>query len=142
MTPKLLSPDLLALVTRIIAEEASLRQAEDSTTVFRVAEKLRHPITRLIGTAGFHSLLSRSLTLTKTIRPEFQSAQAQVDGALRALQGLGDHENGAVMGMVLISQFLALLAEFIGEALVTQVLLDIWPDFSAQLPPSQEQQQK
>jgi hypothetical protein len=140
LIPKRPSPDLLAVATRILADEASLQYPQNLPAVFHVTEKLRYSITRLTGTAGFHSLLSRSLALTKTIVPEIQGVQIQLDGSLQGLKDLGDHDKGNAVGVVLISQFLALLAEFIGEALVMQLVLDTWPDLSRQQTALPEQQ--
>ncbi|MCU1328225.1 MAG: hypothetical protein JWN34_3595 [Bryobacterales bacterium] len=105
-----------------------------------MTEKLRNSIARLAGTAGFNSLLSRSLALTRTIVPASQSVQIQLDGSLHGLKELGDRDDGDAVGVVIVSQFLALLAEFIGEALVTQVVFDTWPGLPRQQTAPPEQQ--
>ncbi len=117
------------LTHRLLRYEANAGHGAGPTglTALRVYDKLRCSLLAFVGLAGFHSLASRALTLT---RPEAPSLDA--DGSL---QGLGEIEtqtdrDGSVSGAVevlLIVRLLELLRMFLGEALTLSLLRSTWP---------------
>ncbi len=114
------------LAERLVAfEDAETTVSDaDSVATCRVCEKLRRPLSMLAGTAGFSSLLTRSLTLAKREAPALSSVRVNPDGTI---EGLVDE--AARSKSVLIAHLLALLITFIGEALTMQLLQDVWPEF-------------
>lgn len=98
----------------------------------RVCDKLRVPLSKLIGVAGFQVLLSRALVLAKAEDAALMVLQVQTDGSLMRLDKIEQHQDGAAAkaGMVLVAQLLALLITFIGEPLTLRILLGTWPEVS------------
>lgn len=119
------SAETRELADRLVALEAATGHIsqEDEYSTCRVCEKLRRPLSILAGRAGFASLLTRALTLATREAPALGTVQVDVDGAMMGLEG-----EAAKASPVLIACLLHLLSTFIGEALVLQLLLDVWPD--------------
>jgi len=128
MTQQIPNPDTLEFALNLLACEGRDEHAADSPVVFRVTEKLRRPLSRLAGTAGFRSLLSRALTLARVQAPSLSAVQINPDGSLDALDAMGDSREATEAGAILVAQLLALLVLFIGDSLVLSLVSDIWPD--------------
>jgi hypothetical protein len=99
----------------------------------RVCEKLRLPLARLAGAAGFRSLLSRAVAMAKAEVPSLAAAQVRADGSLEGLDGPGPDQDagaGGEAGVVVVAQLLGLLVTFIGEPLTLRLVRDAWPDAS------------
>jgi len=97
----------------------------------RVCEKLRGPLGKLMGGGGFRSLLSRALVLAGAEVPWLQGLQLQADGSLEGLKEVEvklDQPAITEGEVVLVSQLLGLLVTFIGPALTSSLLRDIWPE--------------
>jgi hypothetical protein len=99
---------------------------------FRVCEKLRRPLTALAGAAGFHSLLSRALTLAKRESPSLSLVQVKADGSLDSsfedgLVGSNPDKADLEAEKGLVAHLLGLLFTFIGAALTLRLIHDIWP---------------
>jgi hypothetical protein len=122
-----INPKIRDLAQRLLSLESRAENLSGSntSTVFIINEKLRHPLSRLAGTAGFRSLLMRALTLAKREAPGLEGVQVKEDGALEGLNG-EDTQAGAV----LIAYLVGLLETFIGESLTLRMLNDIWPSLS------------
>lgn len=99
-------------------------------------EKLRVPLTRLAGVAGFTSLQSRALALAKRQAPSLAGLRVGSDGLLRveeippgvdAVDMLPEGTNG---GTVLVAELLGLLVVLIGEPLMLSLVREAWPDVS------------
>ena len=54
---------------------------DDADQVVRACEKLRVPLTRLAGTTGFSSLLSRALALAMRQAPSLERLRVEADGS-------------------------------------------------------------
>ena len=107
----------------VVIESASGDIADfDILATCRICEKLRRPLVAVTGTAGYASLLSRSLTLAKRQAPALASVQVKPDGTLDGLVADAAEEHPILVGCLL-----GLLMTFIGEALTMRVLNDIWP---------------
>ncbi len=118
---KELAEQLVALEAR----SSSISRA-DSHATCRVCEKLRRPLVTLTGTAGYSSLLARSLTLAKRDSPALIAVQVNPDGSLLGLEG--DAARGSP---ILVGHLLSLLIIFIGETLTMRLLHEVWPDLPA-----------
>jgi len=129
------SPKVKQLAHRLIEFETGTATAasvgDHKSTAFRVCEKLRPPLSRLAGVAGFRSLLSRALALASG---EVRWLKAIHIGADGLLEGLNDTQaqlsqqtidEGEVL---LVAHLIGLLVTFIGEGLTMHLLLEAWPD--------------
>ena len=120
------------MARRILAVEAARAKAAHTRVddAVRVCETLQVPLSRLAGPAGFSSLLSRALALTKAEVPALRVVQVRPDGSLAGfdeieqLQDAGALEKGRV---VLVAHLLGLLATLIGESLTRRLTCDAWP---------------
>lgn len=98
---------------------------------FCVYEKLRLYLSTFAGVAGFHSLVSRALTLAKAEAPSLSAMQVTADGCisdLRSFDSQTHNDQDSEAGVILIAMLLRLLRTFIGEAVTLRLLKDIWPD--------------
>lgn len=129
MSRKPPGPEIREFAQRLVAWEA----AGDSPpgmgipAEFRVAEKLRRPLSTLAGVAGFRILLVRALTLAKAQVPGLSPVRVKPDGSLEGFSDPGDR--AAEAGVVLIAELLGLLTAFIGEAFTLGLVRDVWPGF-------------
>ena len=117
---------------RLVAEEsrATRSSAAPGPTSFRVCEKLRRSLITVVGMMGFRSLLSRALVLAKVEAPQLGPLQVSKEGALVFPEGFETHcgrKKSAAGEVVLTTQLLALLTNFVGPALTLRLVQDIWP---------------
>jgi hypothetical protein len=120
------------IARQLLAFEATLRHSTDAneSAAFRVCEKLRGLLGKLMGVGGFRTLQSRALVLACAEFPWLRPLEIKEDGAL---DGLGELEVGldprsvAAGEVVLVSKLLGLLVTFIGPTLTLRLLHDIWP---------------
>lgn len=120
-------PAIRDFARRLLALEAARdeRPGEPSGGAMRVCDRLRAPLTRLAGVAGFRSLLSRALALAKAEAPALAGAHVRADGTLEGLPTDADAE------FAVVTQLLDLLVTFIGEPLTRRLVQDVWPDATA-----------
>ena len=115
-------PAIRDLSKRILAEEAH--------TPFNAFEELRQHLAKLVGIAGFQSLLARSLVLAKPEALWLLSVRVGSDGTLEEIHEGDPPPSEALVAegcTALLAQFLALLVTFIGESLTLQLVQEIWP---------------
>lgn len=104
--------------------------SRESQQAARVFESLRVPLLKLVGVAGFRSLMARSFVLAAAEFPWLDSVQVGVDGSLEGfdaargqkVSGLGDEA-----GTVVVAQLLGLLITFVGEPLTLHLVRNVWP---------------
>jgi hypothetical protein len=125
------SPEILEFAQRLVAYEAAggSPPGTDLPAEFRVAEKLRRPLSRLAGATGFRMLLVRALTLAKAQVPGLGAMQVNPDGSLEGFSDPGNRARDPEAGVMLIAELLGLLAAFVGEAFTFRLVLDVWPGF-------------
>lgn len=102
-----------------------------SDAMERACDKLRRHLVKLMGPDGFTLLLVRSLTFAKTDFPWLTGIQVERDGSLKGLRAVVEEREPAetAAGFVaVLSHYLGLLVEFIGEALTLRLIQGIWPD--------------
>jgi len=115
-------------ITDVARRLIALEAARDGLTgagggdAVRVCDKLRVPIAKLAGVAGYRSLLSRAVALAKAKVPALAGVQVRADGTLEGSDRTG--------GVEIVAQLLALLVTFIGEPLTRTLVRDAWPDES------------
>lgn len=103
--------------------------AQDSAA-FRVCEKLRGPLGKLLGVDGFRSLVARAKALAGTEVPWLVELEIKTDGCwenLREMEAKLDADALAEGEVFLVGQLFGLLVIFIGPGLTLQVVHDIWP---------------
>jgi hypothetical protein len=88
----------------------------------QVCDKLRQPLSTLMGPAAFRSLLGRALTLAKREAGNLIDVKVKDNGSLEGLNGGAE---GA--GLVIVASLVALLMTFIGQPLTLRLLHDVWP---------------
>jgi hypothetical protein len=100
---------------------------------FSVPAKLRSPLVKLIGSGGFRALLLRSLALAGAEVPWLRAVRVKPDGALEGFEEIQPQpppEDFLEGSEVLLAQLLGLLVTFIGPALTSRLVGEIWPKFS------------
>jgi hypothetical protein len=127
------SPNVRAHAGRLIAVEAARAdpRVAPAGAAVRVCEKLRLPLSRLAGVAGFRSLLSRALAMAKAEVPSLGAMQVQADGSFARLDGEGQDQDAVLAGeggVAVVAHLLDLLVTFIGEPLTLRLVRDAWPD--------------
>jgi hypothetical protein len=129
------SPKIRELAEGLLAYEAAADNPSEANVPagLRVSEKLRRPLSTLVGSSGFRSLLARALTLAKAQAPGLSAVQIKPDSSLEGLSDLRNQDQAAA-GVILVAQLLGLLVTFIGESLMLSLVLDAWPDFPGLIP--------
>lgn len=131
-------PALQDLARQLLAREPAGNQSfkSDADQVVRACEKLRVPLTRLAGAAGFASLFSRALALAKRQAPSLEGLRVEADGSLAGFTEMDEHSAAAEAarqgGLVLVAELLGLLVTLIGEPLTLSLVREAWPDGSGE----------
>lgn len=127
---------MLKLARRLLAGEAARAgwSHGDVEQAVRACENMRVPLTKLIGSAGFSSLLSRAVALAKRQAPWLEGLRVEADGSLAGLEELqpdsGAPEAARHGGAILVAELLGLLVTFIGQPLTLGLVHEAWPDAS------------
>jgi len=131
----LITSQIRAYADRVLADEEKTPENGSGVVpaAFRVCENLRRPLTTLAGAAGFHSLLSRALILTKREAPGLKDLRVNSVGSLEGFESTLDTFDVAE-GALLVTNVIGLLQTFVGETLTLRLLQDIWPDGSFNTP--------
>jgi hypothetical protein len=130
----MLSSQTRDLAQRLLTYESVAGNGSEHTEIvaFRVCERLRQPVIRLAGAAGFRSLFSRALILARAEVPSLSAVQVAPDGSLQGLNELAsqtDMDQAREGGVLLITHFLGLLVRVVGEAVTSQLVTsEIVPD--------------
>ena len=123
------------IAERLIAHETSESESSGKKTGanFPVCEKLRPHLATLMGSTGFRALLLRALARAEEEVPSLRAVQVDADGSLAGFDKLevqAAPDELAVARVVLVAQLLGLLAAFIGESLMLQIVRDVWPQLA------------
>lgn len=112
----------------LAAEAAAVKPSgTDVRVIFPVYDKLREPLSRLMGPAGLHSLMTRAVTQANGEIHQLDGVQVNADGCLEGLDKL-EVRTAAASEAMLVSQLLGLLVTLIGSTLTLQLLHETWPD--------------
>ena len=127
-------PEMRDLAQQLLSYEAGAGNTSEpvESTTLRVYQKLRQSLVELAGTAGFHSLASRALTLARSEVPSLSAVQVGADGNLEGMSAIEpsikvEQDRVHEGGVILISRLLGLLLIFLGEALTLSLLRVQWP---------------
>src|SRR5688500_8438323 len=101
------------LARRLISVEAARDEppATGGSTARRVCERLRLPLARLAGEAGFRSLLSRAVAMAKAEFPSLAAVQVPADGSLEGLDQPGHEQDtgaGGEAGVAVVAHLIGL----------------------------------
>ena len=127
------SPNAKEFAQLLLAYEAvsGKRIGVGTTAGFRVCEKLRGALSKLMGQGGFRSLLARAQSLAGAEIPWLLSLEINGNGSLEGITQMQEELNARTVAQgeaALVSHLLALLVTFIGPALTLRLLHDIWPE--------------
>jgi hypothetical protein len=116
---------------RLIALESArcAGPVETVSDAVRVCERLRAPLAKLAGVAGFRSLLARALALAKAADPVLEGVRVRPDGTLEGFEAIPP-DRAAEAGFLAVAELLGLLITFIGEPLTLRLVGDAWPETS------------
>ena len=126
-------PAIQDLARRLLAGEPARVESShgEADQAVRACERLRSPVTKLIGAAGFASLLSRALALARRQAPSLEGLRVGADGSLAGFnevqQDSGAAEAARHGGVVLLAELLGLLVTFIGQPLTLRLVREAWP---------------
>jgi hypothetical protein len=129
-------PAIQNLARQLLAGEQARGESTHGNAdhIVRVCGKLRVPLTRLAGAAGFSSLLSRALALARRQAPALEKLRVGADGSLCGFEATGGDSDAAEAarhgGLVLLAELLGLLVTFIGQPLTLRLVHEAWPDLS------------
>ncbi len=97
---------------------------------FHVFEKLRPQLVPLMGKGGFRALISRALREARVEAPWLRAIQVKTNGnlaGLKEIQALLSLDAIYVGRVALLAQVLGQLVAFIGENLMSRMVLRVWP---------------
>lgn len=125
-----------SIAERLIEYETQTKAsaATANSANFQVTERLRPHLATLMGNGGFRALLARALKLAGAEVAWLRTVQVNADGTLEGLPTPharltpAEFREGRV---VLLAQLLGLLVAFIGPALTSRLLAEIWPQLAA-----------
>lgn len=126
----LATTQLRDLTDRLLANGAGASEDVRFATAVRFCRQLSNVLSKLTGTAGSLSLLSRALVLSRQEAPCLKSVQVMPDGQLEGFTESAPEDEQAEWdeaGIVLVAQLLGLLHAFIGERLTTHLVDESWP---------------
>ena len=114
----------------LLALEVDANNSSNVHAALSVLEKLRLNLAKPLGAAGFQALLVRALALAKSEVEWLNDVEVKANGTLA---GFDDNarsraEEAVFGGAALLSELLALLIIFVGEALTLQLLHNIWSE--------------
>ncbi len=125
---------LQTFAARLIRREARSRQPDSEVPdAFQICEKLRSPLATLMGSTGYHALLSRALAIARRGHAWLHTVQVPAAGPLAVPADAAapvTPQALAAGSAALIATLLDLLVTFIGEPLTLRLVHEVWPDFS------------
>jgi hypothetical protein len=113
---------------------STISSAEVAAGSVKIWEKLSNHFARLIGDTGSRTLLNRCVSVSSTNFPclaDARAASTSTDASWDVLSGCLARQDPAYAVEVftgLFATFVELLGRFIGDALVSRVLHEIWPE--------------
>jgi hypothetical protein len=96
----------------------------------QIFQRLRDRLQRLIGPGGFEALVSRSLFLARQVLGAASFASLSTEGTV--VVAATTRAEAEAFWTELLSQFIGLLTNFIGEDLTLRLLHEVWPDLDVQ----------
>jgi hypothetical protein len=130
----LASPEMRDLAMRLLASEAGDGEGSIDAAAGKVCGKLGDLVTDLAGAEGFHSLVSRALSLSRSEVTWLSEISIDHEGNLLGMECRREiSREEVVQGETLfIAKILGLLGHIIGQNLVMQLIKEIWPSVFVQ----------
>jgi len=124
-----------SIAQRLIRYETQGKGSSETAgmATFGVIDRLRPQLATLLGYGGFRALLARALALASAEVSWLGEVQVKADGTLegsatrQARLKPADFREGQV---VVLAQLLGLLVAFIGPALTSRLMGEIWPQLA------------
>lgn len=114
------------LVALEVARTELLAPVGGWSEAVQACKTLSVPLTKLIGVVGFRSIMTRALSMSKVEVPLLRAVRVGEDGALEGFDG-GGQTPDAEAGIAVVARLLDLLAIFIGDTLMLQLVREAWP---------------
>ncbi len=124
------APPLRDLAERLLAMECDNGEDTTKPAARRVCDKFGGTLSKLAGTAGYRSLLTRALALAQAYAPALKTVHVASDGTLEGFSEAKEtttKEEFTRGEIALVVQLLSLLHTFIGEPLTQQLVKEAWP---------------
>jgi hypothetical protein len=128
------------LAAQLLALERPRAESANGQTdhLLQVFEKIRAPLVKLAGSAGFKVLLARAVALASRRDASLLHLRVEIDGALSGLDEVRRASNGSHSkdhawdhgGAIILAELLGLLVSFVGESLTLTLVREAWPDAS------------
>ncbi|HEX5218402.1 MAG TPA: hypothetical protein VFZ59_02450 [Verrucomicrobiae bacterium] len=118
-------------VKRLLAQEAGSGSAAAADAgAFRVCEKLRKSLGKLMGAAGYRAIFAHALARAGTKVEWLRELRIESDGTLAGVVEIRARLNGEEMAegeAALVTELLRLIVMFIGPTLTLQLVQQAWP---------------
>ena len=126
-----------SIAQRLIDYETQGKDCSETTDIstFRVIDRLRPQLATLMGHGGFRGLLARALALASAEVSWLCEVQVKADGTLGGLATRHARLEPAELHegrVVLLAQLLGLLVAFVGPALTSRLMSEIWPQLAVE----------
>lgn len=126
------SSKLTQFARRLLAQEtvAGKSSGQEDSAAFRVCEKLRVALNRLMGSGGVSALFARSLAMAQNDVIWLRSLKIKGDGSFAGFEALeaGLKDDEIAQGeAVLLACLLELLITFIGPSMTLHLIQAVWP---------------
>ena len=120
-------PSVTRFAAAVVRAEFA-RAAHDFDVIQRIMTRLHQELGKLIGPAGFDVMLARSLVLTRRAHSLPTGITVGPGGTLTGFDQTG-RDAGALQESIgaVVSHFIELLVNLIGEELAMHLLRDLWP---------------
>lgn len=117
---------------RLLAQEAVAGKSsgQEDSAAFRVCEKMRVALNRLMGGGGVRALFARSLALAQNDVIWLRKLEIKGDGSFAGFERLETGlKNGEIAQgeAVLLARLLELLITFIGPSMTLHLIQAVWP---------------
>src|SRR5687768_12879461 len=127
------TPRVKEFAGRLLAYEAALGTpaCDKGYPGFCICEKLRVPLSRLMGAGGFRALLARAQAMAGVEVPWLLTMRINPNGSLDRVNELETPPPPHLLTkgeLILVAHLVELLVTFIGPALTLRLMHDIWPD--------------
>ena len=124
------TPELRELASRLLADGSGRVGTPYFSTAVHFCRQLSTVLSKLTGSVGSRSLLSRALVISLQEAPCLTTVQVTPDGQLQGFEESSpkdEQDEWNKAGIVLVAQLLGLLHAFIGERLTIQLVDEAWP---------------
>ena len=121
---------------QLVGHEAAAGRpsSSDVSAASAVCDKLRDPMSKMMGVEGYTTILRRASVLAGAEIPWLRTLKISSDGSLAGMSEQNSMPSDPTEVMegevVLVGHLLGLLVLFIGPALTIQLVHQVWPDWT------------